>query len=96
MKKKNDLIIDASTVELSHLDPGKPVCVHIGENTLVAVPERITAMEAVNVINALTGIFLDWFLDRSIRTREEMTAYLTLTLKNSIKSAVAEGVPAGS
>ena len=47
-------------------------------------------------INALTGIFLDWFLDRSIRTREEMTAYLTLTLKNSIKSAVAEGVPAGS
>lgn len=56
MKKKNDLIIDASTVELSHLDPGKPVCVHIGENTLVAVPERMTAMEAVNVINALTGI----------------------------------------
>ncbi len=47
-------------------------------------------------INALTGIFLDWFLDRSIRTREEMTDYLTLTLKNSIKSAVAEGVPAGS
>jgi len=25
-----------------------------------------------------------------------MTAYLSLTLKNSIKSAVAEGVPAGS
>lgn len=41
-------------------------------------------------INALTGILLDWFLDRSIRTREEMTAYLTLALKASIKSAVVE------
>lgn len=42
-------------------------------------------------INALTGILLDWFTDRSIRTREEMTAYLSLALKTSIKSAVAEG-----
>ncbi len=42
-------------------------------------------------INALTGILLDWFLDRSIRTREEMTAYLALSLRVSINSAVAKG-----
>jgi len=41
-------------------------------------------------INAITGILLDWFTDRSIRTREEMTAYLSFTLKTSIKSAVAQ------
>ncbi len=43
-------------------------------------------------INALTGILLDWFTDRSVRTREEMTAYLSLTLKSCIKSAVSEGI----
>ena len=56
MKNQKELIIDAAAVELSHLDPGKPVCVHIGENTLVAVPSTMTAMEAVNTINVLTGI----------------------------------------
>lgn len=41
-------------------------------------------------IDALSGILLDWFLDRSIHTRKEMTAYLTLALKSSIKGAVIE------
>ena len=43
-------------------------------------------------ISALTGILLDWFIDRSIRTREDMTTYLTLALKTSIKSAVIGGL----
>ena len=55
MKNQKELIISASAVELSHLDTSKPICVHIGENTLVAVPSTMTAMEAVNTINVLTG-----------------------------------------
>jgi hypothetical protein len=56
LKNQKELIISASAVELSHLDTSKPICVHIGENTLVAVPSTMTAMEAVNTINVLTGI----------------------------------------
>ncbi len=59
MKKQNDFVIDASAVELSHLRPDSPATVHIGENTLVVTPERMTAMEAVNAINVLTGLASD-------------------------------------
>ena len=59
MKKKNDLIIDASAAELCHFLPGDPLSVHVGENTLVVIPESMTAVEAVNAINVLTGLASD-------------------------------------
>ncbi len=42
--------------------------------------------------NALSGILLDWFLDRSTRTREEMIEYLTITVKTSLVGAVSTGI----
>lgn len=56
MKNQKELVIPAEAVELSHLQTDRPVCVHVGENTIVAVPSTMTAMEAVNTINALTDI----------------------------------------
>lgn len=40
--------------------------------------------------NALSGILIDWFLNRSIRSREEMIHYISLTLHASLKSAILE------
>ena len=59
MKIKKELVIPADAVELSHLRPDEPVCVHIGENTLVIVPQSMTAMEAVNTVHAL-----DWLITK--------------------------------
>ena len=56
MKKTKDLIISADAVELSHLPSDSPLTVSVGENTLVVVPERMTALQAANAINALTDI----------------------------------------
>ena len=42
--------------------------------------------------NALSGMLLDWFLDRTDRTKEEMISYLTLTVKTSLIGAVSAGV----
>ena len=56
MKNRNSLVIPADAVELSHLRPDEPVCVHVGENTVVAVPQSMTAMEAVNTINVLNSV----------------------------------------
>ena len=56
MKNRKELVIPADAVELSHLRPDEPVCIHIGENTLVAVPQNMTAMEAVNALNVLDGV----------------------------------------
>lgn len=42
--------------------------------------------------SALSGILLDWFLDRTARTREEMIDYLTLTVKTSLMGAVSAGI----
>ena len=56
MKIRKQLVIPADAVELSHLRPDEPVCVHVGENTIVAVPQNMTAMEAVNTLNVLDGI----------------------------------------
>ena len=56
MKNRNSLVIPADAVELSHLRPDEPVCIHAGENTIVTVPQNMTAMEAVNTLNVLDGI----------------------------------------
>ena len=56
MKNKKELVISAEAVELSHLRPDDPVCIHVGENTIVAVPDRMTAMEAVNTLNVLDSV----------------------------------------
>ena len=56
MKNQKELIISADAVELSHLPSDSPLTVSVGENTLVVVPERMTALQAANAINALTDI----------------------------------------
>lgn len=42
--------------------------------------------------SALSGMLLDWFLDRTARTKEDMIKYLTLTVKTSLIGAVSAGV----
>ena len=56
MKKKNDLVIDRQTLEVCHFLPNDPLSVHVGENTLLVMPERMTAMEVVNTINVLNSV----------------------------------------
>lgn len=38
--------------------------------------------------NALSGILIDWFHDRTIRTREEMISYITLTVASSLRGSI--------
>ncbi|MDE6591246.1 MAG: hypothetical protein K2K53_13075 [Oscillospiraceae bacterium] len=59
MNNPKDLIIPADVVELSHLQSDCPVCAHIGENTLVVAPERMSAIQAVNAIGMLTAFTSD-------------------------------------
>ena len=59
MKNQNDLIIPSQTLELCQLRPESPLSLCAGKNTLVVIPERMTAMEAVNAINVLTGLASD-------------------------------------
>ena len=56
MKHKNDLVIDRQTLELCRFLPDDPLSVHVGENTVLVVPESMTAMEAVNTIGVLSSI----------------------------------------
>ena len=59
MKNQKELIISADAVELSHLPAGTPLTVSVGENTLVVTPGRMTAIQAVNTIGALTAFTTD-------------------------------------
>ena len=59
MKRKNDLVIDHQALELCHFDPHKPLTQLIGENTLVVLPERMTALEALNTVAVLTAFTTD-------------------------------------
>ena len=54
MKKQNDLTINHQTLELCHFDPGRKLTQLIGENTLLVLPERMTALETVNTVAVLT------------------------------------------
>ena len=56
MKKKNELVIDNQTLELCHFLPNDPLSIHVGENTMLVMPERMTAMEAVNTLNVLNSV----------------------------------------
>ena len=59
MKNQKELIIAAEAIELSHLQADSPITVSIGENTLVVTPQRMTAIQAVNTIGALTAFTTD-------------------------------------
>lgn len=59
MKNQNNLIIPSQTLELCQLRPESPLSLCAGKNTLVVIPERMTAMETVNAINVLTGLASD-------------------------------------
>lgn len=56
MKNHKNLIIPGQALELSQLPPDGPINLNIGENTLVAMPERMTAIQTVNAIYTLNGI----------------------------------------
>ena len=66
MKNQKDIIIPAQALKLGGFLPGDPLSIHIGENTLVTVPESMTALEAVNTIAMLNGVIselLNAFMD---------------------------------
>ena len=54
MKHKNELVIDRQTLELCHFDPGRKLTQLIGKNSLLVLPKRMTALEAVNTVAVLT------------------------------------------
>ena len=54
MKNMNDLTINHQALELCHLDPDGKFTLLIGENTLLVLPERMTALETVNTVAMLT------------------------------------------
>ena len=83
MKNKNSLVISAEAVELSHLRPDEPVCIHVGETTIVAVPQNMTAMEAVNTLNVLDGIV------------SELLEFLREACGDCEDQAEGDGCPAG-
>ncbi len=56
MKNQNDFIIPPQALELAHLPTDSPLSLSIGENTLVMLPERMTAIQALNTIGALTEL----------------------------------------
>ena len=59
MNKQNTILIPADAVELSHIQPSERVAIHVGENTLVVVPEKLTALQAANAIAHLTRVGAD-------------------------------------
>lgn len=59
MNKQNTILIPAEAVEASHIQPGEHIAIHVAENTLVVVPEKLTALQALNTIAVLTAIGSD-------------------------------------
>ena len=59
MKQQTEIVIPAEAVEHSHIQPGEHIAIHVGENTLVVVPEKLTALQAANAIAHLTGVGSD-------------------------------------
>lgn len=56
MNKQNNIIIPAVAVEQGRFQPGEDIAVHIGENTLVVLPEKLTALQAANAIALLADV----------------------------------------
>lgn len=59
MKQQTEIVIPAEVVEHSHIQPGEHIAIHVGENTLVVVPEKLTALQAANAIAHLTAVGAD-------------------------------------
>lgn len=59
MKQQTEIVIPADAVELNHIQPGERIAIHVGENTLVVVPEKLTALQAANTIAHLTRVGAD-------------------------------------
>lgn len=59
MNKQNTILIPAEAVEASHIQPGEHIAIHVAENTLVVVPEKLTALQAVNAIALLGDVGSD-------------------------------------
>ena len=60
MKKQNTaILIPAEAVEHSHIQPDEHIAIHVGENTLVVVPKKLTALQAANAIAHLTSVGAD-------------------------------------
>ena len=59
MKQQTEIVIPADAVELSHIQPGERIAIHVGENTLVVIPEKLTALQAANTIAHLTRVGAD-------------------------------------
>lgn len=56
MNKQNTILIPADVVEQSRFQSGENIAIHIGENTLVVIPEKLTALQAVNAIALLADV----------------------------------------
>ena len=56
MNKKNTILIPADVVEQSRFRPDENIAIHIGANTLVVLPEKLTALQAVNAIALLADV----------------------------------------
>ena len=77
MKNQKSIIIPAQALELSHLQPDEPLSLCAGENTLVVVPERMTALQAAHTIAVLTEFtseLLDAVKDACGSCREQREA----------------------
>lgn len=59
MKTHTEIVIPAEAVEASHIQPGEHIAIHVAENTLVVVPEKLTALQAVNAIALLGDVGSD-------------------------------------
>lgn len=56
MKKQKNLMIPSQALELCHFDLSTPLSLSTGENTLMVLPENMTALQAANAISELTGM----------------------------------------
>ena len=53
---RNDFLIPGEAVEACGFDTASPLCFHAGPDALIVVPRDMTAMQAVNAIDALTEL----------------------------------------
>ena len=53
---KKDFLLPGEAVEACGFRPSDALCFHAGQDTLIVTPEDMTAMQAVNAIDALTEL----------------------------------------
>ena len=59
MKNQNIFTIPNQVLEAAHLPSHSQLTLSMGENTLVVLPERLTALQAANTIGVLSSIVTD-------------------------------------